>query len=170
MDSRSSRAVPAQIDERLLRDTAGHFATGVTVVTTLANDARPIGMVVNSFSCLSLAPPLVMWGIDKRSPSFGIFKNCKGFIVHIMGENSVEETMQFANPLKDKFKGIKWSKGIFDMPVLTHALAILECRKLETFPGGDHEIIIGQVERCDSREGSPLVFYRGRFAQIGAPL
>ncbi len=158
------------VDPRQLRDVLGCFATGVTVITTAAEDGSPIGLVVNSFSSLSLDPPLVQWSIARQTPSYGAFRDHNAFAVNIMGADARDIALQFARPARNKFAGVRWEPGFMGVPLLSDALAFVECRTVDRLPGGDHEILVGQVQRCCSRQGDPLVFYRGDFATIGERL
>lgn len=157
-------------DIRDLRDVLGCFATGVTVVTTLGDDGAPLGLVVNSFSSVSLDPPLVLWSIGLESPSRPAFIRHPGFAINIMGADAKEKTMQFARPSENKFAGIDWEPGQHGVPVLADAIATLECETHKRIECGDHEILIGKVLQIDRNEGNPLLFHRGQFADIGAPL
>ncbi len=158
------------VDPQTVRDVVGCFATGIAVMTTMGRNGLPVGLVVNSFSSLSLDPPLVMWGISRDAPSFVAFRSHTGFAVNIVAAQTQEEALRFARPSANGFAGRGWSKGLRSLPVLDRALAMLECRTLQQLPGGDHVIIIGQVERCRMGEGDPLLLYRGRFATIGPVL
>lgn len=159
-----------QIDTRLLRDVFGCFATGVTVVTSLGEDGRPVGLVVNSFSSVSLDPPQILWSIGLKSPSRQAFCSHDGFAVNIMGAHAKDETMRFCTPSDDKFAGVDWTPGHFGVPVLSSALATLECRTENRIISGDHEIFIGRVLRVDHQDVAPLLFHRGRFAEMGPAL
>lgn len=158
------------LDARTLRDVFGCFATGVTVVTSRATNGAPVGLVVNSFSSVSLDPPLILWSIDLKSPSHAAFCAHPGFAVNIMGADAKDETMRFCKPLEDKFAGVDWYPGRHNVPVLENAVATLECQTEQRIHSGDHEIFIGRVLRVDQRDGAPLIFHRGQFAQIGQAL
>ncbi|MBU2959278.1 flavin reductase family protein [Citreicella sp. C3M06] len=156
------------LDGRLLRDVFGCFATGVTVVTSIGEDDKPVGLVVNSFSSVSLDPPQILWSIGLNSPSRDAFCKHEGFAVNIMGAESKDETMRFCTPSDDKFADVDWWAGHYGVPVLRSALATLECRTEQRIISGDHEIFIGRVLRVDHQDVAPLLFHRGKFAQLGA--
>lgn len=158
------------IDGRQLRDVFGCFATGVTVVTSIGETGAPVGLVVNSFSSVSLDPPLILWSIGVNSPSRDAFCAHPGFAVNVMGADAKDETMQFARPSDDKFAGVDWWAGKHDVPVLTNAVATLECETEQRILSGDHEIFIGRVLRVDNRDAAPLIFHRGKFAELGQAL
>jgi flavin reductase (DIM6/NTAB) family NADH-FMN oxidoreductase RutF len=157
-------------DARDLRDVLGCFATGVTVVTTLDQTGTPVGLVVNSFSAVSLDPPLILWSIGLGSPSHQAFIDHPGFTINIMGAGSKDQTMQFARPSDDKFAGIDWRAGTHGVPVLNDAVATLECTTDQRIIAGDHEIFIGRVEQIAQTDGAPLLFHKGQFANIGDTL
>lgn len=158
------------IDPRELRDALGCFATGVCVVTTIGDEGRPVGMTINSFSSVSLDPPLILWSIGLRAPSRGAFQTHGSFAINIMGRDAKDTTLNFARPSEDKFSGINWTPGLNKVPVLGEALSVLECKVEDQIVSGDHEIFIGRVVRIDQRDGDPLLFHRGAFASLGDAL
>ena len=162
-----ARSTEAGIDSRELRDVLGRFATGVAVVTAVGDEGRPVGMTINSFSSVSLDPPLVLWSIGLNAPSRDAFARYPSFAVNIMGVAAKDVTLQFATPAEDKFAGVDWAPGIDGVPVLSAALATLECSVEDRLTSGDHEIIIGRVRRIDQCDGAPLLFHRGKFASLG---
>lgn len=159
-----------EIDPRQLRDCCGQFATGVAVITTRRADGTPVGLVANSFSSVSLDPPLILWSLGLGAPSLSAFRAHSAFAVNVMGADDLDLTMQFARPSDDKFAGVDWHGGYRGVPVLTNALARIECRVESRVPGGDHEIYLGRVQRLEMREGAPLLFHRGSFAKLGEAL
>ncbi|CUH68045.1 FMN reductase (NADH) NtaB [Thalassovita gelatinovora] len=161
---------PDLIDARKLRDVFGSFATGVTVVTSIGENGAPVGLVVNSFSSVSLDPPQILWSIGLSSPSHKAFCTHPGFAVNVMGADHKDETMRFCTPSEDKFKDVDWWAGNHGVPVLSNAVATLECETEKRIVSGDHEIFIGRVLRVDSRDAAPLIFHRGQFAQLGQSL
>lgn len=140
----------------------------MTVVTSVGENGKPVGLVVNSFSSVSLDPPQILWSIGLKSPSRRAFCEHAGFAVNIMGADSKEETLRFCTPSEDKFADVDWSPGHFGVPVLHSAIATLECRTEQRIISGDHEIFIGRVLRVDHQDLAPLLFHRGKFAQLGA--
>lgn len=159
--------IGAIIDPKNLRQVLGCFATGVAVVTTLDADERPIGLVVNSFSSVSLDPPQILWSISMTAPSRPAFQSHAGFAVNIMPAHAKDETMRFCTPQDDKFDGVDWRPGVFGVPVLESALATLECETERRIESGDHEIFIGGVRKIDRTDGLPLVFHAGKFVHLG---
>lgn len=154
-------------DSRDFRRALGQFATGVTVVTTATPDGRRVGMTVNSFSSVSLDPPLVLWSIAKNAPSFKDFTSAARFVVNVLAFDQHHLSRQFATPLPDKFAGVTCS-GDHPCPILEGTSAYFVCRLVHQYDGGDHVILVGEVEqyKYDSRE--PLVFHSGRY-RMAAP-
>ncbi|MDJ0639600.1 MAG: flavin reductase family protein [Paracoccaceae bacterium] len=163
-------AYPAPFDAHALRDVLCRFATGITVVTTCGNQFQPLGLAVNSFASVSLDPPEILWSIVSKAPSRPAFETHGAFAVNIMPEGDKEDVLRFAKPIDYKFDGIAWRRGWQDVPVLENALATLECDVKQMIPCGDHHIVVGSVRAIDSREGDPLVFFRGQFTTLGATL
>ena len=158
------------IDPRELRDVLGCFATGVCVVTTVGDQGRPVGMTINSFSSVSLDPPLILWSIGLNTPSRSAFQRHGSFAINIMGKAAKDTTLNFAKPSDDKFSGVDWHQGHNGIPVLREAMAVLECEMEKQVIAGDHEIFIGRVVRLKASEAEPLLFHKGKFAELGALL
>ena len=158
------------IDAGALRQVLGNFATGVTVVTTLGDNNAPVGMTANSFSSVSLDPPLILWSIGLKAPSLGAFRTHTAFAINIMCAASEDLAMNFARPSDDKFAGINWHAGLDGVPILDDALAVIQCRVETRIPAGDHEIYLGRVCDFHSSEKSPLLFHKGKFASLGDTL
>jgi 3-hydroxy-9,10-secoandrosta-1,3,5(10)-triene-9,17-dione monooxygenase reductase component len=165
MSSGSSGAPDVPISAKL-RQTFGHFATGVTIVTTLGTDGRPLGMTVNSFSSLSLEPPLVLWSLARASLNFDVFHNARHFAVHVLGTDRLPLARQFATREIDRFLGVTTTACASGIPRLSEYHACFECETHARYDGGDHSIIVGRILEIDERPGDPLLFYRGRFARI----
>jgi flavin reductase (DIM6/NTAB) family NADH-FMN oxidoreductase RutF len=154
---------PATIDPRQLRDVLGTFVTGVTVITTADAAGEPHGVTVNSFSSVSLDPPLVLWSQSLASRSHSAFANSEFFVVNILADDQITISNLFARSIDDKFKGIGFISGLGGSPVLKGASASLQCRKVAAYPGGDHVVFLGQVERLDQSNKRPLAFGSGRY-------
>jgi flavin reductase (DIM6/NTAB) family NADH-FMN oxidoreductase RutF len=150
------------IDGRHLRNALGRFATGVTVITTRTIDGKREGLTANSFTAVSLDPPLVSWSLKRLAPSFDSFLASKHFAVNILTADQRELCRHFATPSHDKFANIVFEEGLHGAPILPGCLASFECRTENTFEGGDHMIFIGRVDRAVYREGEPLIFSAGR--------
>ena len=153
------------IDDARFRQAMGHFASGVTVVTTAAG-SELYGMTVSSFSSLSLNPPLVLICIDKSVPTHDILKHAGCFVVNILEERQEHISRRFATTANDKFKGVAWHTGKLGLPVLDNTLAAIECSLRDTLDGGDHTIFIGEVVDAEVREGTPLLYYRRGYREL----
>ena len=150
-------------DSRELRNVLGTFVTGVTVVTTRNTEGKPFGVTANSFSSVSLDPPLVLWSQSVTSSSYPAFRSADYFAVNILADDQVRLSNHFAKSAEDKFKGIDCILGIKNIPLLQGAAAHIECRKVDAYPGGDHVIYLGHVERVTQGVGRPLAFGQGRY-------
>lgn len=157
-------------DLRLFRNALGRFATGITVVTTRTPAGKFEGMTANSFSAVSLNPPLILWSIKNEAPSLRSFLDAGMFAINVLAQEQADLSHQFATPSTDKFRGVRWSEGAGGCPLLAGTLAQFECRLTDAIPAGDHRILLGRVLRAsyDEKE-APLLFSSGRYA-IAAPL
>src|SRR5690606_23039540 len=141
----------------------GSFVTGVTVITTIDEDGQPQGVTVNSFSSVSLDPPLVLWSQSLNARSFKAFRDSEYFVVNILGHHQVDISQRFAQAGADKFSGIETISGVTGPPILADCTAYLECRKVATYPGGDHAVYIGEVVRFERTNTRPLAFSGGKY-------
>ena len=156
----------APIDARALRRAFGQFATGVTIVTTRTPEGQTVGLTVNSFSSVSIDPPLVLWSLSKRSPNLQLFCDAPHFCINVLAEHQLEIASQFAKPLPDKFAGIEVVDGACGGPLLADAVAHFECSRFEVYEGGDHLIFLGRVEQFCIFDRRPLLFHGGSFQQL----
>lgn len=152
------------IDPRELRNALGHFATGVTIVTTAGKDGVPVGLTVNSFSSVSLEPPLVLWSLAKTANSLSAFRENRYFTIHILGEHQVNLSNRFASAGSDKFANLEYETGPGNVPLLDGCAARFQCRLSSEYEGGDHMIFVGEVLEFEESGEAPLVFHRGRYA------
>jgi flavin reductase (DIM6/NTAB) family NADH-FMN oxidoreductase RutF/DNA-binding IclR family transcriptional regulator len=150
-------------DKRELRTVLGTFVTGVTVVTTRAAEGKLYGVTANSFSSVSLDPPLVLWSQSVSSSSHPAFRDTDHFVVNILSDDQVHLSDHFAKSKADKFVDVAYSDGIGGAPVLHGTAAHLECVKVATYPGGDHVVYLGRVERITQGGRRPLAFGQGRY-------
>lgn len=150
-------------DNRAFRRCLGHYPTGVAVVTARHGD-RVVGMAVNSFSAVSLDPPLVLWSIRRESKSLQDFMDASHFAINILAADQVETSQLFGAGHPDRFDLTPWQPGVCGAPVLDQAIAHLECRQASVYEGGDHLILVGHVERYARFEGEPLLFSQGQYA------
>ena len=158
-----AKTVAERFDRRDLRHALGQFATGVTVVTARTSDGRKIGVTVNSFASVSLNPPLILWSLARQAPSFADFTSCSHFAVNVLEAKQHHLSRQFSTPLPDKFSGVDFAEGQAGVPIVSGAIAQLVCRKVKQYDGGDHVILLGEVEEYNYNDGEPLVFHSGRY-------
>lgn len=150
-------------DSKALRSAFGRFGTGVTIITTQTSHG-PLGMTANSFSSVSLAPPLVLWSAALRSERHDAFATADDYCIHILGADQHALALHFASQGHD-FTGFDWQAGETGAPELTGCLAALHCRQFAVYPAGDHSIIVGKVVQASARagHGAGLLFDQGRF-------
>jgi 3-hydroxy-9,10-secoandrosta-1,3,5(10)-triene-9,17-dione monooxygenase reductase component len=154
-------------DPTALRRALGRFATGVTVITTLAADGAPLGFTANSFNSVSLDPPLILWSLSRSSRQLGAYRGASAYAVNILTAEQEEVARQFAaRDAQDRFARVNWTPGLEGVPVLPEALAIFECAHEAVYPAGDHELFIGRVERVTERAGRPLTYFGGGFGTV----
>lgn len=153
-----------------LRAALGRYATGVTVVTCLAPDGHPVGLTVNSFAALSLAPPLVLWSLRLGSALLPMFDASSHFAVSVLGQAHQGLSRRFSSPEPDKFAQGDWRPGSGGAPVLADALAHLECAMEARHVHGDHVLYIGRVLRLAEREGAPLLYQASQYRALGDAL
>lgn len=159
---------PNALDPREFRNALGAFPTGVAVVTTRAASGVPVGLTVNSFSSLSLDPPLVLWSLNVNSPSLEAFDRGSHFAVNILAADQLDIAKRFAVSAPDKFAQLGVHNGIAGMPLLADCAAHIECRRHARHSGGDHILYIGYVERVSYDQAKrPLVFCGGRYIVSG---
>lgn len=154
------------VDPQELRRCLGSFVTGVTVITALDGDGHPVGMTANSFNSVSLDPPLIVWSLRLNSRSFADYAKARRFVVNILAEDQIEVSNRFAKWAPDRFDGVEWTPGAEGVPLLAGCAAHLECRAEASYPGGDHMLFLGRVERIDRRAVKPLAFGAGRYMVV----
>ncbi len=150
-------------DKRQLRDVLSTFVTGVTVVTTNDPQGKAHGVTANSFSSVSLDPPLVLWSQSLSSKSYPAFRDSDHFVVNILADDQIALSNHFAKSADDKFGSVAHRPGLCGAPVLAGAAAHLECVKVASYPGGDHVVYLGRVEHIRRHRGHPLAFGSGRY-------
>jgi flavin reductase (DIM6/NTAB) family NADH-FMN oxidoreductase RutF len=151
------------VDQRHLRQALGRFATGVTVITTRTLDGKLEGLTANSFSAVSLDPPLVLWSLRQNASSLPSFLDAGYFAVNVLGVDQCDLSRRFATPSPDKFAELPLTTGLGGCPLLHDTLASFECSTEHTVIGGDHIIFIGRVHRATYRDGEPLIFSAGQY-------
>ena len=157
----------SEADRRILRNAFGCFATGVTIVTTREKDSTPRGFTANSFTSVSLDPPLLLICIDKSAHSRDVFIEASHFAVNILSEEQKAVSGLFASQSPEKFKLATWQPGRADMPLLDGSLSTFVCAQHRLVDAGDHLILIGRVVDFRIGEGQPLGYYKGSYFSIG---
>ncbi len=140
------------------------FATGVTIVTALDAEGRPVGLTANSFNSVSIAPPLVLWSLSLQAGSMPAFEQGSHYAVHILAAEQHALAERFASKDLDRFNGVAFASGTHGVPILDGAAAVFECFNRSRYEEGDHVIFVGEVERCTRQAGAhPLIFHGGRY-------
>lgn len=153
------------------RSALGNFATGLTIVTGETANGERFGLTASSFQSVSLSPPLVLYSIRKGAASIPLVEAAGRFCVNVLGETHEHLAKRFASSVGDRFEGLEWERAERGGWVLPDAIAVFECRLWSTYDGGDHLIIIGEVENMyRAPDGNPLLFFRGEFRPIGPVL
>ena len=153
-------------DNRELRTAFGSFMTGVTIVTTSGADGAPRGFTANSFTSVSLEPPLVLWSLAKKASSHAAFAVAEYYGVSVLAAEQETLSHHFSTFKGDRFAGLDVRDGLGGVPLIPDALAHFECRVKSRYDEGDHLILIGEVLRCDFREGEALVYRSRKYHQI----
>ena len=153
-------------DARDFRDALGSFATGVALVTAREPGGRAIGITINSFSSVSLDPPLVLWSLARTSPNLEHFGVGAEHLIHILAHDQEPLARRFASRAVDKFEGIAHNVTDGGLPQFDHCLAYFECRTHAWHEEGDHIIVIARVHALDHRVRDPLLFCAGKFAVL----
>ena len=155
------------VDKDEFRGALSRFASGVTVVTARCEDDCLRGLTVSAFTSVSLDPPLVLVCIEKRASLHDFLKEGSAFAVNILSEDQELISRRFASKEPDRFSGMGYHEAPAGSPVLNDVLGHMECKVVASYPGGDHTIIVGEVESTSVSEGKPLAYYRGGYNRLG---
>jgi flavin reductase (DIM6/NTAB) family NADH-FMN oxidoreductase RutF len=157
------------IEQDLFRRVMGSFASGVTVITTMAPGGLPHGFTASAVSSLSLEPRLLLVCINNRSSTLVTIQEVGAFALNIMAGEQQAIAQRFAGRMLDKFQDVAWEPGPLGMPLISGSLAWAECRLYSACPGGDHTILLGEVADASARDAGPLLYFRGNYgAYAGA--
>jgi flavin reductase (DIM6/NTAB) family NADH-FMN oxidoreductase RutF len=148
------------------RAVLGRFPSGVTVVTAKDQDGSDQGMTVSAFCSVSLDPPLILVCIEKSASAYKALTSAPGFIVNILSTEQEQLARRFSIIDIDRFEGVGFTRSSSGCAILDDVLGVLECRRHSLFDGGDHTIILGEVETTRVESGTPLLYYRGGYAQL----
>lgn len=154
-------------DPRTLRDALGCFATGVTVVTCLDSQGKPVGLTANSFTSVSLDPPLLLVCIAKAAASAEAMIGASHFAVNVLQTGQQPASIRFATRQEDRFGLNDWSPGEYGAPVLEKSLGVFECAGHGVHDGGDHHMLIGRVVKARFDASlDPLLYFRGSYRRL----
>ena len=151
-----------------LRQTLGCFVTGVTVVTTRAADGTPYGFTANSFTSVSLDPPLVLVCVGQAVRGVETFRACERFAINILSDSQQEVSRTFANGSPSRFSATGWRDGRHGQPIMEGGVAWLECEAYRRLEAGDHMILVGRVLAHECSASRPLVYYRGGYSRLAS--
>jgi flavin reductase (DIM6/NTAB) family NADH-FMN oxidoreductase RutF len=151
------------------RRVLGHFASGVTVITTCDSDSKPTGLTASAFTSVSLDPPLVLVCVDHKSQSYPHIKERGCFAVNILRADQQAVSRRFASSRLDKFDEVPHEVTDRGLPLIHGAIAHLECTTVSVHVEGDHTIFVGRVERIRTDGGEPLLYFRGQYDRLANP-
>lgn len=163
---KTSSFLGLHLDPAEFRKTCGAFATGVAVAAVMGRDGKPHGLTVNSFTSVSLEPPLVLVCVGHKAATHGPFSSADTFAINILGAEQKDLSARFASSHPNRFEGVEWERGELGAPVLDGALAVMECEMREKIDAGDHTIFLGLVRRAGVKEGAPLIYFSGRYREL----
>ncbi len=152
---------------RDFRNALGQFATGVTVVTSVGLDGTPIGLTISSFNSVSLDPPLILWSLSLNSPNLEAFRSARYYAVNVLSATQIDISYRFASRVENRFSGLSQRSGLGGVPLIDGCCAWFECKAEAHYPGGDHVILVGRVERfSEGQAESPLIFHKAQYRQL----
>jgi flavin reductase (DIM6/NTAB) family NADH-FMN oxidoreductase RutF len=169
---RAAQGAPAAVEPALFRQLLGCFPTGVAVITTRTPDGEPAGLTCNSFSSVSLEPPLVLFSLRKASKLLATFEQAEGFAINILSAQQDALSARFASSkIERKFEGVDWRPGQLGMPLIDDCLASFECSVFARHEAGDHVVCIGEVRHLGAGAADQaLVFYKGAYMMLAESL
>lgn len=157
----------SEVDPFQYRQLLGHFATGVTILTTMTPAGKPLGMTANSLSSVSLSPPLISVCVDREADMHPVILRASEFVVNVLASDQEALARRFSDKYEDRFDGVGYRLNPEGLILLDGVLAHVVCRRQETYPGGDHTIVLGRVIGGTTHERHPLLYYRGGYAALG---
>jgi flavin reductase (DIM6/NTAB) family NADH-FMN oxidoreductase RutF len=157
----SKRVAPVTSEE--FRRACGRFATGVTIASVLDAQGAPHGLTVNSFASVSLDPPLVLICLGRDVSVIDHFRTANTFGINVLSEGQRHLSDRFARKGHDRFDGLEWRPGQTGVPLLTGVLAAMECRTIQQFTSGDHDIFVGEMLAARVADGEPLIYFASRY-------
>lgn len=154
------------LDSRALRNCLGRFATGVSILTTVDPQRGPVAMTVNSFAAVSLEPPLVLWSIQNTSECYRAFTECERYGISVLGSDQSDLSSRYARSHEHHIDDGDCLMNDLGVPLINGAIATFSCRTEAIHAGGDHKIIVGEVEAFSELRGQPLVFFGGAYREL----
>ena len=154
------------MDAKAFRRACAKYATGITIAAAIDGQGAPHGLTVNSFTSVSMTPPLVLVCIDYSSNTLPVFRQAAGYGISVLGEEQEPLSARFATRGQDRFDGVAWKAGETGVPLLDGALAHLECVTRNVVEAGDHAVFIAEVVRIQTREGKPLLFFDSAYRRL----
>jgi 3-hydroxy-9,10-secoandrosta-1,3,5(10)-triene-9,17-dione monooxygenase reductase component len=164
--AKSSSYLGLHLNPAEFRKSCGAFATGVAVAAVMGRDGKPHGLTINSFTSVSLEPPLLLWCLANTSLNLEVFAKDTPFAVHVLSHDQRDLAMHFARKGRAKFEVDRHWRENPHPPMIADALCRFDCRVHATHPTGDHLVVVGEVVALSRRSGSPLTFHAGRFGAI----
>ena len=161
-----AEGVLMNMDTGDFRQALGQFATGVCLVTLHDPELGPLATTVNSFSSVSLDPPLVLWSIQNSSDHLAVYTECQHFGISVLSSEQGALSSQYAQRGGHSVQAEHFATGPQGEPKLIDALAHFTCAAYAVHPGGDHQIIVGEVLQFESREAAPLIFHSGAYRAL----
>jgi flavin reductase (DIM6/NTAB) family NADH-FMN oxidoreductase RutF len=146
------------------RNALGKFGTGVAIVSTKTSNHLPVGITINSFNSVSLDPPIVLWSLNKQSPSLKAFDDTGKFVIHVLSKDQIDLSKRFSSRIEEKFANVEYELGSLGVPLITGCSAFFECTTWLRQVVGDHILFLGRVENFNSTEKEALLYYKGRYA------
>ncbi len=153
-------------DQKAFRNSLGNFATGVAIITVNCKNKGDLGLTINSFSSVSLDPPLVLWSINRNSDLFETFIETESFTVNILNEDQHELSNQFSKKDEHSLDNYDWARTKNGCKFVPDSLVHFDCDTFEKLDGGDHIIFVGKVTDFETRPGKPLLFSQGKYRKI----
>jgi hypothetical protein len=161
-----SSEAPRAVSSEVFRRACGRFATGVAVAGAIDAGGVPHGLTVNSFSSVSLCPPLISICLGHAIAAIGVFRQSAHFGLSVLRAGQRDLSERFATRLDDRFESLAWRRGETGVPLLDDALAAIECRTVHRITAGDHDIFVGEMLRAEVYGGDPLIYYAGEYARL----
>lgn len=158
----------SKIEKQQFRRICGKFASGITITTVRDVTGACHGMTANSFTSVSMMPPLVLVCVDHRTRILEYFRSSEYFGINILGAGQRQLSDRFAGTRYDRFEGVEWYAGQTGVPLLPEVLATIECARKNLVTAGDHDIVIGEVLHANCQDGDPLVFYCSQYRALGS--